>query len=185
MNYHLPKPPSSPAHLLPLSFPVTRPCPCAFRHPQFPVGSALLFPSFTVPFSCSCLLHSRVFTLLPSLSYLHYVSFALLFTFLPAPSCPHFRAIFSSFAFPLFSLHFPGFILPPSFSVVFIDLHLPPFAFPAFNPAFTCPRPPIPSAVKPLLPLSSLLYRSLDVPFHPTSHFPFSFSIFHFPHPPS
>ena len=119
---HLPKPPSSPARSLPLSFPVTRPFPCAFRHPQFPVGSALLIPSFTVPFSCSCLLHSRVFTLLPSLSYLHYVSFALLFTFLPALSCPHFRAIFSSFAFSTFLVSF-SWLHSPAF--VFRRLHRP------------------------------------------------------------
>ena len=137
-------------------------------------------PSFA---TASDLFHSRVFTLLPSLSYLHYVSFALLFTFLPALPCPDFRAIFPSFAFSTFLaslswLHSPAF--------VFRRLHRPSPSALRFSCIYSCLHLPSTTyAIRRQTP-STTFFLVASISRCPISpHFPCSFSIFHFPHPPS
>ena len=142
-----------------------------FSRPHFPSSSSI------------CIFCPSCFILPPSFFLFHLLPFLfhlLPFLFhLPSSSAllVSFRRLHlpSSSALPGF-LPISCFILPPSFSVVFIYLHLLPFTF----LHLTLPSLALGHSCRPFttffLPLSSLLHRPLDAPLHPItpSHFPFS-----------
>ena len=184
------------AHELPSPKAAFLPCPLAAtfvpRHPPLPTCSSP--PAISCRFRPSVsVFHRPIFVFLPlPLSSLHAPSFTFLSsirvfrsplhvparTFMPSFSCHLLLICFPTFLASLSWLHSPAF--------VFRRLHRPSPSALRFSCIYSCLHSPSTTYTIRRQTPSTTFFLVASISRCPISpHFPFSFSIFHFPHPPS